>query len=37
MLEREFTEYLNGLGFNLVKYFDTGFGWGDGLYVRGDK
>lgn len=37
MLEPEFTEYLNGLGFNLVKYFDTGFGWGDGLYVRGDK
>jgi len=37
MLEPEFTQYLNGLGFNLVKYFDTGFGWGDGLYIRGGK
>ena len=34
MLEPEFTDYMKSLGFELVKYFDTGNGWGDGLYVR---
>lgn len=34
MLEPEFTNYMKSLDFELVKYFDTGNGWGDGLYVR---
>lgn len=33
-LEPEFTNYLQGRGFKLVKSFDTGLGWGDGLYIR---
>jgi FkbM family methyltransferase len=33
-LEPEFTLYLKNKGFNLVKWFDTGFGWGDGLYIK---
>lgn len=33
-LEKEFSQYLYQRGFKLVKYFDTGFGWGDGLYIR---
>lgn len=33
-LEPEFTNYLQARGFRLVKSFDTGLGWGDGLYIR---
>lgn len=33
-LEKDLTEYLNNRGFTLVEHFDTGFGWGDGLYVK---
>ena len=33
-LEKDLTEYLNNRGFTLVAHFDTGFGWGDGLYVK---
>lgn len=33
-LEPVFTEYLHSKGFNLVKSFNTGLGWGDGLYIR---
>ena len=34
VLEPEFTNHMQSIGFDLVKYFDTGNGWGDGLYVR---
>jgi len=34
VLENELTEYLRKENFYLAKYFDTGFGWGDGLYIR---
>lgn len=33
-LETELTEYLDNHGFYLAKSFDTGNGWGDGLYIR---
>lgn len=33
-LEKDLTTYLNIKGFALVEYFDTGFGWGDGLYIK---
>lgn len=34
MLEPEFTNHMQSIGFDLIKYFDTGNGWGDGLYIR---
>jgi FkbM family methyltransferase len=34
MLFDKYTLYLNKLGFELTEYFDTGKGWGDGLYIR---
>lgn len=33
-LEPEFTKYLQEKGFRLVRSFNTGLGWGDGLYIR---
>jgi FkbM family methyltransferase len=33
-LESEFTDYMQSIGFYLLKYFNTGSGWGDALYVR---
>lgn len=33
-LEPEFTLYLQERGYTLVKLFDTGYGWGDGLYIK---
>ncbi len=33
-LEPEFTLYLADRGYTLVESFDTGHGWGDGLYVK---
>lgn len=33
-LEPEFTLYLQQRGYSLVKSFDTGYGWGDGLYIK---
>lgn len=33
-LEPEFTQYLKDRGYELVKFFDTGYGWGDGLYIK---
>lgn len=33
-LEPEFTVYLKQRGYKLVKSFDTGYGWGDGLYIK---
>jgi FkbM family methyltransferase len=33
-LEKDLTEYLNDKGFTLVESFNTGFGWGDGLYIK---
>jgi len=35
-LEPEITLYLKDMGFSLVKYFDTGFGWGDGIYIKNE-
>lgn len=37
VLEKELTSYLKSHGFALVKFFDTGHGWGDGLYIRKGK
>lgn len=37
VLERDLTSYLNSHGFVLAKFFDTGYGWGDGLYIRENK
>lgn len=34
VLETELTEFLGRENFHLAKFFDTGFGWGDGLYIR---
>lgn len=34
VLERNLSEYLSSRGFTLVEFFNTGHGWGDGLYVR---
>jgi hypothetical protein len=34
ILEKDLTPYLSNLGFTLVEYFNTGFGWGDGLYIK---
>jgi FkbM family methyltransferase len=34
VLENELTNYLQNENFYLAKFFDTGFGWGDGLYIR---
>lgn len=33
-LEKDLTAYLKEHGFYLAKSFDTGYGWGDGLYIR---
>lgn len=33
-LEPEFTAYLAEKGYTLVESFDTGHGWGDGLYIK---
>ena len=35
-LEPQFTLYLRERGYTLVKSFDTGYGWGDGLYIKQD-
>jgi len=37
VLESTLTEYLSVRGFTLVEFFNTGQGWGDGLYVRNTK
>lgn len=34
VIQEDLTMYLNKKGFNLVESFDTGFGWGDGLYIK---
>jgi len=36
-LEKDLTQYLEQHGFYLAKSFDTGHGWGDGLYIRKDS
>lgn len=33
-IEKDLTNYLGQRGFYLAKSFDTGYGWGDGLYIR---
>lgn len=33
-LEKDLTEYLKNKNFSLVESFNTGFGWGDGLYIK---
>lgn len=33
-LEKELSEYLKSKNFSLVESFNTGFGWGDGLYIK---
>lgn len=35
-LEPEFSKYLDARGFTLCKSFDTGKGWGDGLYIKNE-
>jgi FkbM family methyltransferase len=34
ILEPQFTDYMQSIGFHLLKHFNTGNGWGDALYVR---
>jgi FkbM family methyltransferase len=34
VIEKDLTEYLSTLGYTLKKSFNTGFGWGDGLYIK---
>jgi hypothetical protein len=33
-LEKELSNYLSKQGFSLVESYNTGFGWGDGLYIK---
>jgi FkbM family methyltransferase len=33
-LEPQFTQYLESKDYKLVSFFDTGYGWGDGLYIK---
>ena len=36
VLERDLTQYLSERNFSLVQQFNTGFGWGDALYIKKD-